>query len=1121
MLNRNAQLIFSPCDLITYFRSPYASWRDRLRHEGLTNEEPDRSAPEDQLTARLGDEHERRVLVVLRERGEVWDGSAVKRLGFEEAYAASTAAIKAGLPTLFQVSLRGGRFEGHADFLHRVEVPSSLGGFSYEVVDTKLARTPKPYFLVQLCAYADMLEQLQGVRPPRIGIVTGDGQSHWFRTNDYFDFYLALKEEFLAFHDRFLPDRPPEIDPSADHGRWQSYAEKELAAKDDLWFVAGLTQAQRRKLMDAGVRTTKELAAFSGGSVRGIQPHVFHRLQTQARLQVQSAGEARPKFETKRHDPGVRRGLALLPPPSLNDFFFDLEGYPFEEGGLEYLFGFVHRGQFECLWAHDRQAERKIFEAFIDRVVEARKQDPTMHVYHYGDYERAAIGRLMGRYGTREEEVDDLLRGEVFINLYRVVHQGLQIGTPSYSIKYVERLYLEAREGEVKTATESVVEYAQFLETRDLDPPGATQILDGIRRYNEDDCRSTAALTSWLQAQQNAAGLAWVAPTPQEQRPVDPTKPTTQAERLAVEMLESPSAHARASAELQAVNELLAHLLTFHQREDRPAWWRRFERSALSHEELTEDHDCLGGLRRTSAPPEPSKKSMLYEYAFDAEQESKLAVGDRCIIAGTRWDRVMIERLDPDAGTIVLRFGPKAQVPETCSLIPDDIVPPGTIVESLLATALGWHQHGRLQSSIHTLLRRTRPQFRDRPVGGTILPPDRPLVEGLTDRIANLDRSVLAVQGPPGTGKTHTAAAVIAEMLRAGKRIGIASNSHAAIDKLLKESLKAARLRGVKHAAVKLGEEAAGCDVECLPQITNLDLASTPGPLLVGGTAWAFSHAHVRGYFDLLFIDEAGQVSLANAVAMAPAAQSLVLLGDQLQLDQPIQGTHPGESGQSVLSYLLKGQTTVPPDVGVFLQETHRLHPDLCTLISDAIYEGRLTANTANARRVVKARPGDGLMTSESGLVFVPVEHHGNLRESEEEVAVMVDLTKRLVGRVRTNQRGEELPPICPDDILIVAPYNAQVRLLRRALPDFRSGTVDKFQGQEAQVVIVSMATSAGVEPTRGLEFLFSPNRLNVALSRAQSLAFLVADPRHARARVASVGQMSLVSLFGRFCGPA
>ncbi len=347
----------------------------------------------------------------------------------------------------------------------------------------------------------------------------------------------------------------------------------------------------------------------------------------------------------------------------------------------------------------------------------------------------------------------------------------------------------------------------------------------------------------------------------------------------------------------------------------------------------------------------------------------------------------------------------------------------------------------------------------------------------------------LCIQGPPGTGKTHTAAAMIVELLRRGKRVGIAANSHKVVLNVMAAILKNDPAPPANAALYKVGSDGDET-VELHERITHLaasgdadELAGTPGPWILGGTAWLFSREALEGVLDYLFIDEAGQVSLANAVAMGQSAKNIVLIGDQMQLAQPLKGTHPGESGMSCLEYALNGHATIPPDFGIFLGLSYRMHPDVCAFISDAFYEGRLKS---------APRTEGNAVGTQHGIVWMPVEHEGNSQSSDEEADAIVPLVKELLARSVTVE-DKPARAMTPDDVLLVAPFNMQVRNLRGRLdPAARVGSVDKFQGQEAPVVIVSMCSLTLEDSPRGAEFLLSANRLNVAVSRAKAVAVVM-----------------------------
>jgi uncharacterized protein len=1127
MFKRGTDLVFSPSDLITFFESPFASFMDRLALEHpdqVELEEPDAEAA---LVTQKGNEHEARYLA--RCQAAFARVYIIERTG-EGAFAETLAAMAAGERVIYQGALRHGPFAGFADFLFRVDKPARDWGWSYTVADTKLAKQPKPYFLLQLCAYAEMLEAVQGIRPETVQVISGTDESISFRTSDYYDYYRTVKAAFLAAQERFDRHARPMPDPRANHRRFRRAAAAILEQQDHLCRVAGITKAQTQRLEDAGITTCAALAQSQLEQVPRLDPNVYRRLRAQAQLQRSARAGEPPPWQLSAHEPGTRRGLALLPPPSALDVYFDMEGYPFAEGGLEYLFGAVTlaHGQpvFTDYWAHDEASERLAFQRFMDWVIERFRRDRTLHIYHYAPYEVTALRRLMGKYGTREEEVDMLLRAEAFVDLYTVVRQSLRVGEPSYSLKNIEHLYRPPRAGDVGTAGESVVEYARWLQAPDGKTHEDSQILRGIRAYNREDCESTWQLCEWLRVRQSEAGIAF------ERRRLEAETaalrtPDRAQEALAQQLYATIPADrsvetvGAAEAERWRIHELLAHLLCFHRREHKPTWWALFERQQRTEDELLADPACLAGLA-LAGPPTPEKQSLLYTYGYPP-QETKLDVGDECYVAADRERRLRptVHSMDLAACRVTLKLGSRHRLPDRLSLLPNEYVPPKVIEESILRTAQAYARTGRLPGALADLLGRRPPRLEGKPASAPVLRPGLTTRDGAIHAVLRLDASTLAIQGPPGAGKTHTAAHMILALLDAEKRVAITSNGHTAIWKLLAEVLAEGRKLGRAVRALKVGPDDAGAPlvldgrVEHVATIADADLSPSGAPL-VGGTAWAFSNEAAIGRFDYLFVDEASQVSLANLVGMAPCAANLVLLGDPAQLPQPLQGKHPGESGTSALEYFLHGHATIPPELGIFLGTTHRMHPAVCEFVSDAFYEGRLTPEDFTSNRVIRTDPRARAIMREAGLVFVPTPHEGNGQESDEEAAVIVELVGELLGRALTDRDGAVRGSLGPDDILIVAPYNLQVRNLKLRLPNVRVGTVDKFQGQEAPVVIVSMCTSEGECDARGLEFLLSPNRLNVALSRAQSLAVVVGNPGLFGGAVTSVPRMKLANLYCR-----
>jgi uncharacterized protein len=1110
--------IFSPSDLVHFLDNEAVTWFDRFDKERPNILLRDEGSASQELVQLAGDEHEQVFLNQLLAKG----CDVANLRGTENAVARTLEAMRAGREIIYQGALEAGEFAGYPDFLIRLDGSSDLGAYHYEVWDTKLARSLKPYFVIQLCCYAELLEAAQHKRPEHVCIVLGSGSQERLRTGSYFYYYKAIKRAFLQQQHSFDPDHVPRLSGTADYRQWAGHVRRLLEERDDLSFVANIRASQIEKLQAAGITTMTQLARCHE-EIDSIQTGTLNRLCTQARLQLASRANATPSFDLVAHDPErPRLGFGALPPRSRNDVCFDIEGYPLVEGGIEYLFGVVYQNglamTFRDWWAHDREQERCSLEQFVMWVHARWCEDPGMHVYHYASYEVTALKRLMCRHGCCEAEIDDLLRNGVFVDLYTVVRQSLVIGESAYSLKNVEHLYMPQRNAEVTTAGDSMVQYHRWLECRDGDDWRSSAILRALRNYNEEDCRSTWDLVEWLRTVQHTSGISYVA------RAAEPKKPgvvTTGRASLAQQMLSEIPPDRSIDAEKWRVHELLADLLEFHRREHKPSWWFVFERAAMTEQELIEDPDCLGGLERTNRRPEvtASKRSFRYEFRFDPGQESKLRAGDKCRCAHDIDYKLELESIDYGSGLLSFTLAKNRPAPPSrLSLIPDDIFNAGVIVDSIERTIRSYCATHQLPAALRDFLLRSTPNIAGHK-GGTLALAGVETLESARDLVPRMNNTTLFIQGPPGCGKTYTGGDLIARLLKAGKRIGVTSNSHRAISLLLKSAAEAADSLGVKFAGAK-----AGCDeaqesihpcIDLLPE--NGDVFKLPAlPDLVGGTAWVFARSEAVAKFDYLFVDEAGQVSVANLLGMAPSANNLVLIGDQMQLNQPMQGVHPRESGQSVLEYLLEGAPTVGEDKGILLPDTWRMCPEICRFISNGIYEGRIHAHPITSQR--RIRFADGLrhwVNRERGLIFVPVTHEGNTYQCPQEIEVIEKVVQELCQHT-IELPGRPARRITNSDFLIVAPFNLQVRRLQEALPAIRIGTVDKFQGQEAPIVIFSMTSSEGDTSPRGIQFLFSRNRLNVAISRAQVLAVILGNPKLERTMCARLAHMELVNLLCR-----
>ena len=1126
-------VIFSPSDLVRYFASPFASWMDRYHLENPGKATPDIETEDQRLIADTGIRHESNVLAELK--SSVPGLHEIAGGDFAASKKETVAAFESKSPIVFQAALEHEGFAGYADFV-------MLGADDeYQVWDTKLARSPKPYYAIQLCCYSEMLAAVTGKEMPRkFGVILGSNERVEFRIEDFIYFYRNLKADFLKLQQGFTGefDQRPEPLPRADHGRWSSHADAFFTNRDHLVEVAGISVGQMKKLNTSGIHTMAMLANSSGRQIPKLSADTLEKLVAQARLQCQTredrqqAPNAPPRYELLplHEDNGKAVGLGALPGSDLADVFFDMEGYPLIAGGLEYLFGACFRDMdggallFKDWWAHDRAEEKSAFEGFVDWVFARWQAHSSMHIYHYAAYEVSAIRRLSMRHDTRQEEVDQLLRNLVFVDLYQVVRHGLRIGEDSYSIKKVEHLYRGKRITDVATAVDSIVQYARWMECGQSPDWRQSEILKGIRDYNEDDCKSTSELVDWLRK---------LIHEPQIQITSVVKQPEPQAAAaLTPEVLERLEVITQLREKNDQMAKTLADLIEFHRREQKPVWWRMFDRAAATPEQLHDDPGCIEGVK-AQGQAQPEKKSLVQTYSFDPRQECKLAATDRAQVKFTHnLDlNFSLQSLDLRKGQLTLKASQKSldgkcggRFPPAGSLIPEEIVSPAGIPLALTKVAAAYLTDG-LPPSVLALLNRKPPSVSMNVAG------EAPL-ESAVRITKSMSGGCLVIQGPPGTGKTYTASRVIAALLAQGKKIGVSSNSHKVVINLLAACGDAMKEAGENLEGIKVGGDSENSIFTNHPDLAYVGQSDgaykSYGRGVVGGTAWLFTRQDWEGELDYLFIDEAGQVPLANAIAMARSATNLVLLGDQMQLEQPIQGTHPGDAGLSVLQYALMDtaaskpdapvfHAVVPPDLGIFLSETRRMHPAICRFISETSYEGRLVAHADCAiQRIAIPPKGAALVDKESGILFSGVIHDGNIQQSDEEVARVNAIYAELNGRVYTDKHGNS-NPLKLEDFLFISPYNAQVRALQSVLPaGARVGSVDKFQGQEAAVCIFSLCSSYGEYGSRGLGFILDRNRVNVAISRAKCLAIVVADPRIAHSPSHSIAEMMLLNLFSK-----
>jgi len=1110
------ELHSSATDLANHLGCRHLTNLDHRVARGLL-ERPKFVDPVLEVLTERGLQHEADYAAFLREQGH-----SLVNLGDAAPVETTLAAMRDGPDVIFQATLRNDRWSGRADFLMRTDRPSELGSFSYEVLDTKLASATRAGTILQLALYSDMVGLLQGAEPERMHVVKpgADFELESFRCDDFGAYYRLVKsrlEQALAEDDpKQDPRTYPEPVPQCDICRWRPRCNRQRRSDDHLSLVAGMQTLHARELQDNGTTTLEQLGeAERALTERPKRGHIetFERLREQARVQLAGRRENSNVVERRPLEEGC--GLLMLPEPSPGDVFFDIEGDAFVgEGGLEYLLGFACAGgqgeelTYSGRWALNASEEKLIFQQFVDEMLRRWEADSGMHIYHFAHYEPSALKRLMGKHGTREAEVDQLLRGGRFVDLHAATRQGLRASVERYGLKEFEPFFGFERTIDLQQAglarrrVEWALELGRPTEIVDADR-------DAVEDYNRDDCVATAALREWLETLRQEwieEGVSIARPPLKSGDASDGVEERRgEVARIFDPLVAALPEDSTTWTEADRARWLLAHSLDYYRRENNVVWWEFFERRELELEDAYGDRKAVGGLVPLGVVGETGVrvKKPVYRYQFPA-QELSLGEGDELHVPGGDIDRPPQEskfgsvlEIHESEGLLEVVKEKTREGEDPSVLFVHKLFRTGPLENALLSLG-GWvvandlDAPGSFRAGRDLLLRRPpRLLGGDRP--SALRKEDETAVEAAVRLVQNLDHGLLPVQGPPGAGKTYAGAKMIVELVRQGKRIGVTAVGHKVIANLLQASLKMAAEEGVPMEAthkVSKRSETAGHVAETTGNPAALK-ALENGRVL-GGTAWLWARDEFEEELDYLFVDEAGQMSLANVLAASRAAKNVVLLGDPAQLEQPQQGAHPDGTDVSALEHLLGENKTMPPGQGLFLDRTWRLHPRICQLTSELHYDGLLESREGLEQQALQGEtPFAG-----SGLFHVSVQHEGNQSSSPEEVEAVASVVASLRQPDLTWLDGDGVEHLLEsDDILVVAPYNAQITALKKALPGMRIGTVDKFQGQEAPVVIYSMTSSSPEDAPRGLSFLYNPNRLNVATSRARCVVILVSSP--------------------------
>ena len=1127
--------------------------------------EPEWAAPDLVVIIERGERHEREYLAHLHAQGlTVENLSHIPHKEEQRLLDETLALMERGVDVIAQGALRDGEWFGRPDVLRRVKTPSKPWPWSYEVADTKLAKETKATTILQLSLYSELLEKTQGTPPEFLWVVPpGEGfKGEKYRVSEYAAYYryvkarliaavaagcgedgdkelnsagagssekaLATKEgQYALAFDREMPTVEATYPEPVDHCnicKWFKECDSRRRADDHLSLVADIRRQQRDQFEEWGAGTMAKLAALHiplKERPRHGSKEAYERVCKQARVQV----KGRTKQELVHEwilPPAEGMGFCRLPEPSAGDVFMDFEGDPFVgEQGLQYLFGFAVRDAageliYEKRWALNREEEKKGFEWIVDEIMRGRQADPRMHVYHFGGYEPGTMKRLMGMHATREDEIDRMLRAGMLVDLHQAFKQGVRASVEEYSLKKIEAFYGFKRETPLDQSRKAMTYVEHRLELGwgdEVLPESVREIMEG---YNREDCLSTARLRDWLEAERQKLVKKDVqVPRPPE-KSGDPSEKLQEkldrAAALTLRLCQAISGDPEKRSKDESAQWLLAQLLSWHRREDKSAWQEGYRLAEMSDEDLLDERVGLTKLRLVERV-DSGWQVPTDRYSFDP-QKTNVRAGKDVYFGDEKFGEVIA--IDHVKGAVDIKKTKKtAEVHPPTVYMWDAPLHTDPQAGSLYrigawVAAHGIDTPGNYRAGRDLLLRKP-PRLLDRE---KLQPLTSEKPENTASRIAlALQDSVFAIQGPPGSGKTYTGARMICELVKQGKKIGVTALSHKVIRKLLDDVVEAAQeedIVGVRcmHRENE-GDESDGVAVAKKDNEEAWAALRSGKTNVLGGTSWLWAPEAAFACVDVLFIDEAGQMSLADVLAVSQATRKLVLLGDPQQLERPTKGSHPEGAEKSALEHLLGDHKTIPPDMGFLLPESWRLHPEVCKFTSEVFYEGKLGSHAIARSRVLDGHA----WLKGAGLWFVPVEHEGNRNSSAEEVEVVARIVKGLLRpEVKWFYGSGDQRRLKEEDILIVAPYNAQVADLSTRLAKMRIGTVDKFQGQEAPVVIYSMTTSTPEDAPRGMEFLYSLNRLNVATSRAKTAVIVVGNPRLFEPECRSPRQMQLAN---------
>ncbi|MBG7613181.1 TM0106 family RecB-like putative nuclease [Polaribacter sp. BAL334] len=1067
-----------------------------------------------------------RVLDVLRERGIDFENSflieletkglSIVKINSEELNAKQKTieAMRQGADYIYQARLSNEKWQGWADFLIKVATPSALGNWSYEVIDTKLSTQTRAGTILQISLYSEIIEEIQGLLPEYMHVKTPESELS-YRVNDYIS-YLRLIKKRLDNAINTPIATYPEPCSHCDICNWWQHCNSIRREDDHLSFIAGMGTSQIKEVKQHGITKLQAMSELTlpipFKPTKGSK-ETYTKLREQARVQNETRTTQKPIYEVLELIENT--GFYNLPEPSDGDIYLDFEGDPLvEPSGLEYLFGWVFQKEYHCIWVSNLEEEKAALEQFIDFVFDKRKEFAGLHIYHYAPYETIALKRMMGKYAIKENEIDILLRTKSFIDLHRVLKQSIRAGVERYSLKDLEVYHGFVREMDLRTLSKFKADYEFLLESKKFELI-TEEMKAAIQLYNQDDCYSTLNLHLWLEKERALLITnGQVIERPIENTVEVPDSVTAHLERITpiydALMKDIPLDINERNKEQQA-RFILANMLDWYRREQKSFWWEYYRILELEPDELLDEKSTLTYLQFTGQSV-PDKRSFIDTYTFPS-QECELRPGNKVKIEDGKTLMEIIE-IDELHGIVKIKKGPSIKDIHPNTIIKFEQFSTKDKEEALIQFA-EWILANGFENSqsdykvTRDLLLNTLPNLLQPIIDTT------DLVAKSIDWASKLNNSYLPIQGPPGSGKSYTGSHMVLELIKKGKKIGITALSHKVIINLLDKVQKLAIKQGIDISIIYKGSSNDDGDYSW-EMAKNIDTIVTniAKYQVIAGTSFMWCNENLKNKVDYLIIDEAGQFALIDTLVVTQASKNIVFLGDHQQLKQPMKGVHPDGTDVSALEHLLEGKKTISKEKGIFLEKTYRMHPSICFFDSEMFYESRLkSVDGLEHQRVEGNTEFQG-----SGLFYKSIIHEGNTNFSLEEIEVIEKITTELTkGDVFWYDDQNIKRALQSTDIKIITPYNSSVFELQKKIPTIEIGTVDKFQGQEAAVIIYSLASSSPEDAPRGMDFLYSPNRFNVAVSRAKAIFIMVGSPKIFEPDCKSPEQIKLANPFCRF----